>query len=236
MDDQVKLAERFEVNRAHLRAVAYQMLGSLSDADDAVQESWLHLTRSDISGIENLAGWLITAVARVCLDMLRARRSRREEPLACHVPDPVVTIADGVDAEHQALLADSVGLAMLVVLNLLTPAERLAYVLHDVFAVPFAEIAGIVGRSPGAARQLASRARRRVQGAAVPDPDVTRQREIAEAFFAASRNGDFDALLILLDPTVTLPGRRRRRAYGRIAGGLRCSGGGQAGARLRVAC
>jgi len=204
MHDQDMLAERFEANRAHLHQVAYRMLGSVSEADDAVQESWLHLTRCDISDIQNLAGWLTTAVARVCLDMLRSRSSRREEPLATHVPDPVVSIADGVDPEHQALLADSVGLALLVIHDLLTPAERVAFVLHDIFAVPFAEIAAIVGRSPSAARQLASRARRRVQAATVPDPDITRQRTIVNAFLAASRDGNFDALLTMLAPHVIL--------------------------------
>jgi RNA polymerase sigma factor (sigma-70 family) len=197
------LAERFEANRTHLRAVAYRMLGSLSEADDAVQESWLRLSRSDTSGVENLGGWLTTVVARVCLDMLRARNSRREEPLGVHVPDPIVSREGGIDPEYEALLADSVGLALLVVLDTLNPAERLAFVLHDMFAVPFDEIAPIVGRSPTAARQLASRARRRVQGAAmVPDADLTLQREVVDAFLAASRNGDFDALLAVLDPDV----------------------------------
>ncbi len=166
MDEHDWLAERFEENRAHLRAVAYRMLGSLSEADDAVQEAWLRLSRSDTSGVENLGGWLTTVVARVCLDMLRSRKSRREEPLDAHVPEPIASRADGIDPEHEALLADSVGLALLVVLETLAPAERLAFVLHDMFAVPFDEIAPIVGRSPTAARQLASRARRRVQGAA----------------------------------------------------------------------
>src|SRR5712671_6740213 len=205
MDEHEWLAERFEENRTHLRAVAYRMLGSLSEADDAVQESWLHLSRSDTSGVENLGGWLTTVVARVCLDMLRSRNSRREEPLDMHVPEPIVSREDGIDPEHEALLADSVGLALLVVLNTLNPAERLAFVLHDLFAVPFDEIAPIVGRSPTAARQLASRARRRVQGGAtVPDVDLTRQRAVVDAFLAASRGGDFDALLALLDPDVVL--------------------------------
>ncbi len=199
------LAEQFEANRTHLRAVAYRMLGSLSEADDAVQESWLHLSRSGTSGVENLGGWLTTVVARVCLDMLRSRRSRREEPVAAHLPDPVEGRVDGIDPEHEALLADSVGPALLVVLEMLAPAERLAFVLHDLVAVPFDEIAPIVGRSPAAARQLASRARRRVQGAAtVPDADLTRQREVVDAFLAASRGGDFDSLLTLLDPDVVL--------------------------------
>ncbi len=199
------LAERFEANRTHLRAVAYRMLGSLSEADDAVQESWLRLSRSDTSVIENLGGWLTTVVARVCLDMLRSRESRREEPLDVHVPDPIVSLEDGIDPENEALLADSVGLALLVVLDTLTPAERLAFVLHDVFSMPFDEIAPVVGRSPTAARQLASRARRRVQGAAtVPDADLTLQREVVDAFLAASRGGNFDALLAVLDPDVVL--------------------------------
>ena len=166
MDEHDWLAEQFEANRTHLRAVAYRMLGSLSEADDAVQEAWLRLSRSDTSGVENLGGWLTTVVARVCLDMLRSRKSRREEPLDAHVPEPIASREDGTDPEHEALLADSVGLALLVVLETLAPAERLAFVLHDMFAVPFDEIAPIVGRSPAAARQLASRARRRVQGAA----------------------------------------------------------------------
>jgi RNA polymerase sigma factor (sigma-70 family) len=199
------LAERFEANRAHLRAVAYRMLGSLSEADDAVQEAWLHLNRSDTSGVANLNGWLTTIVARVCLDLLRARRSRREEPMGAHLPDPVVRSQDQVDPGQQALLAEGVGLALLVVLETLGPAERLAFVLHDMFAVPFDEIAAIVGRSPAAARQLASRARRRVRGAAtVPDADLSRQRAVVDAFLAAARCGDFDALLAVLDPDVVL--------------------------------
>jgi RNA polymerase sigma-70 factor (ECF subfamily) len=200
-----RLADRFEANRPHLRAVAYRMLGSLSDADDAVQEAWLRLSRADAAGVENLRAWLTTVVARVCLDMLRSRTSRREEPLGPRVPEPIVSRADGVDPEHEALLADSVGLALLVVLETLAPAERLAFVLHDMFAVPFDEIAPIVGRSPAAARQLASRARRRVRGAAPsPDPDLARQREVVDAFLAAARGGDFDALLAILDPEVVL--------------------------------
>jgi RNA polymerase sigma-70 factor (ECF subfamily) len=199
------LAERFEQNRTHLRAVAYRMLGSLSDADDAVQEAWLHLSRSDPRGVGNLGGWLTTVVARVCLDMLRSRRLRREEPLGAYVPDPVVSRAEGVDPEQEALLAEGVGLALLVVLDTLAPAERLAFVLHDVFAVPFDEIATIVGRSPAAARQLASRARRRVQETApVPDVDLSRQREVVDAFLAAARGGDLDALVAVLDPDVVL--------------------------------
>jgi RNA polymerase sigma factor (sigma-70 family) len=199
------LAERFEEHRSHLRAVAYRMLGSVSEADDAVQEAWLRLSRSDPSGIENLRAWLTTVVARVSLNVLRSRESLREEPLDVRVPEPIVSRADGVDPEHEALLADSVGLALLVVLETLAPAERLAFVLHDMFAVPFEEIAPMVGRTPTAARQLASRARRRVHGAAtVPDADMTRQREVVDAFFAAARAGDFDALVAVLDPDVVL--------------------------------
>jgi RNA polymerase sigma-70 factor (ECF subfamily) len=205
MDENAWLAERFEEHRSHLRAVAYRMLGSLSEADDAVQEAWLRLSRSNTTEIENLGGWLTTVVGRVSLDMLRSRSSRREDPLETHVPDPIVSHADRIDPEHQALVADSVGLALLVVLEALPPPERLAFVLHDMFAVPFDEIAPIVGRSPTAARQLASRARRRVQGAAsVPDDDLPRQREVVDAFFAAARHGDFDALVAVLDPNVVL--------------------------------
>ena len=203
MDEHDWLAARFEEHRSHLRAVAYRMLGSLPEADDAVQEAWHRLSRAEAGDIENLGGWLTTVVGRVCLNMLRSRRTRREEPIETHVPDPVVSDPDGLDPEHQALLADSVGLALLVVLETLTPAERLAFVLHDMFAVPFDDIATIVGRSPAAARQLASRGRRRVQGAApVPDADLARQREVVDAFFAAARNGDFDALVAVLDPDV----------------------------------
>ena len=203
--EQEWLAEQFEVNRARLRAIAYRVLGSLSEADDAVQESWLRLSRSDARGIENLAGWLTTVVARVSLNMLRARRSRREEPFAVHVPEPIVSRGDRVDPEHEALLADSVGLALLTVVQTLAPAERLAFVLHDMFAVPFEEIAGIVGRSPVAARQLASRARRRVRGVPTnPDRDISKQREVVDAFLAAARNGNFEVLLEVLDPDVTL--------------------------------
>jgi RNA polymerase sigma factor (sigma-70 family) len=209
MDERDFLAEQFEENRTHLRAVAYRMLGSLSEADDAVQEAWLRLVRSDTGDIENLGGWLTTVVGRVCLDMLRYRKSRREEPLGeplgARFPDPIVGRQGGIDPEHEALLSDSLGLALLVVLETLSPAERLAFVLHDMFAVPFDEIAPIVGRSPSAARQLASRARRRVQGATnVPDADLTRQREVVDAFLAAARNGDFDALVAVLDPDVAL--------------------------------
>src|SRR5712691_8486690 len=199
------VTEQFEANRAHLRSVAYRMLGSPSEADDAVQEAWLRLSRSDTSGVENLGGWLTTVVARVCLNTLRSRESRREEPLDAHVPEPIVSREAGIDPEHEALLADSVGLALLVVLETLGPAERVAFVLHDLFDLPFDEIAPVVGRSPAAARQLASRARRRVQGAAtVPAADLTRRREIVDAFLAASRGADFDALLAILDPDVVL--------------------------------
>src|SRR5262245_60745099 len=203
MDERDWLAERFEAHRPHLRAVAYRLLGSLSEADDAVQGAWLRLSRAYTSGVENLGGWLTTLVARECLDLLRARASRREEPLGVRLPERIVSRADGVDPEQEALLAEGVGLALLVVLERLAPAERLAFVLHDMFAVPFAEIAAIVGRSPAAARQLASRARRRVRGAApAPDTDLTRQREVVDAFLAAARDGDFDALLAILDPEV----------------------------------
>jgi RNA polymerase sigma factor (sigma-70 family) len=205
MDENEWLAERFEEHRTHLRAVSYRMLGSLSEADDAVQEAWLRLSRSDTSGVENLGGWLTTVVARVCLNMLRSRKSRREEPIGVHMPDPVVSREDGADPEYEALLADSVGLALLVVLETLSPAERLAFVLHDIFAVPFDEIAPIVDRSPEAARQLASRARRRVRAEnTVPDADLDAQREVVEAFLAAARDGDFDRLVAVLDPDVVL--------------------------------
>ena len=205
MGDDAWLAERFEASRGHLRAVAFRMLGSRSEADDAVQEAWLQLTRAGTDGVANLTGWMTTVVARVCLDMLRSRKRRREEPLGPHLPEPVDGRAEGADPEHEALQADSVGLALLLVLETLAPAERLAFVLHDLFAVPFDEIAAIVGRSPAAARQLASRARRRVHGArTVPDADLARRREIVRAFLAASREGDFDALMALLDPDVVL--------------------------------
>ena len=205
MDESDWLVERFEEQRARLRAVAFRMLGSQTEADDAVQEAWIRLSRADTADIENLGGWLTTVVARVCLDMLRSRGTRREEPLDARVDDAVARPGDARDPEHEALLADAVGPALLVVLDTLAPAERLAFVLHDMFAVPFDEIAGIVGRSPAAARQLASRARRRVQGATTAtDADVTRQRAVVDAFLSASRDGDFDALLALLDPDVVL--------------------------------
>jgi RNA polymerase sigma factor (sigma-70 family) len=204
MNDQDWLAERFETHRSHLRGVAYRMLGSLSEADDAVQEAWIRLSRTDTSDVENMRAWLTTVVGRVCLNMLRSRRTRKEAPLDVHVPDPIVTPEDGLDPENEALLGDSVGLALLVVLDTLTPAERVAFVLHDVFAMPFDEIAPIVGRSSGAARQLASRARRRVQGAPVPDTDLDGQWAVADAFLAAAREGDFERLLAVLDPDVVL--------------------------------
>jgi RNA polymerase sigma-70 factor, ECF subfamily len=203
VDDREWLAEQFEGHRPRLRSVAYRMLGSLSEAEDAVQESWLRLSRTDASAVENLGGWLTTVTGRVCLDLLRARRARREDAVGQWLPEPIVAVDEDGDPEREALLADSVGLALLVVLETLTPAERLAFVLHDMFAVPFDEIAPVVGRTPEATRQLASRARRRVRGAApVPDPDLARQREVVDAFLAASRAGDFDALVAVLDPDV----------------------------------
>jgi RNA polymerase sigma factor (sigma-70 family) len=205
MHEQQWLAERFEEHRTRLRAVAYRMLGSLSEADDAVQDAWLRVSRADTREVENLAAWLTTIVARVCLNMLRSRNTRREQPLDVHVPDPVIDSADGTDPEHEALLADSVGLALLVVLERLSPPERLAFVLHDMFAVPFEDIAPIVERSEEATRQLASRARRRVRGTApLPDSDLAAQWEVVDAFLAAARNGDFDALIGVLDPDVVL--------------------------------
>ncbi len=203
MDEQEFLVQHFEEHRNRLRAVAYRMLGSLSEADDAVQEAWLRLNRTDADKVENLGGWLTTVVARISLNMLRSRRSQREEPFDLRMPEPIVDRADGTDPEHEALLADSVGLALLVVLETLNPAERLAFVLHDMFAVPFDEIAPIVDRSPDAARQLASRARRRVQGETPSsDADLDTQREVLDAFLAAAREGDFEGLLEVLDPDV----------------------------------
>jgi RNA polymerase sigma-70 factor (ECF subfamily) len=204
MPDQDWLAERFEANRPHLRGVAYRMLGSMTEADDAVQEAWIRLSRTDTSDVENLRAWLTTVVGRVCLNMLRSRKTRREAPLATHVPDPIVSPEDGLDPEQEALLGDSVGLALLVVLDSLSPAERVAFVLHDVFAVPFDEVAPIVGRTPTAARQLASRARRRVRGAPVPDVDLDGQWAVVDAFTAAAREGNFERLLGVLDPDVVL--------------------------------
>jgi RNA polymerase sigma-70 factor, ECF subfamily len=227
MDESDWIAERFEKHRTHLRAVAYRMLGSLTDADDAVQEAWLRLSRSDTAAIENLRGWLTTVVARVCLNIMRSRKTRREESLGVHMPEPIVSREDAIDPEHQALLADSVGLALLVVFETLAPAERLAFVLHHMFAMPFDEIAPIVGRSPTATRQLASRARRRVQGVApVPDPDLARQREAVEAFLAAARNGDFDTLLAVLDPDVVVRADRGgARAGATVVRGARAVAG-----------
>jgi RNA polymerase sigma-70 factor (ECF subfamily) len=226
MDEHDVLAERFEIHRPRLRAVAYQTLGSTSDADDAVQEAWLRLSRSNPDNIENLGGWLTTVVARVCLNMLQ---SRREEPVGMHLSESVVSDMDGIDPEQEALLADSIGPALLVILHTLAPAERLAFVLHDMFAVPFDDIATIVGRSPAAARQLASRARRRVQGVApVLDPDLTRQRAIVDAFLTAARNGDFDALLGALDPDVVV---RSNGAEISVRGPAAVAGRALAGAR-----
>jgi RNA polymerase sigma factor (sigma-70 family) len=227
MDERDWLARRFEDHRGRLRAVAYRMLGSASEADDAVQEAWLRLSRSDAGAVENLGGWLTTVVARVCLNMLQARRSRREEPVGGDLPDPVAHGGDDHDPEQQVLAAEGVGLALLVVLDTLTPAERLAFVLHDLFAVPFEEIAPIVGRSPAAARQLASRARRRVQGAPPPDADLARQRAVVDAFLAASRQGDFEALVALLDPDVVLradPAAVRTGAAAEVRGAAAVAG------------
>jgi RNA polymerase sigma-70 factor (ECF subfamily) len=205
MDRQELLAQQFEDHRPHLRAVAYRMLGSLSEADDAVQDAWLRLSRTDTSEVENLRGWLTTVVARVALNMLRSRTTRGEQPLDVHVPDPIVDPADGTDPEHEALLADSVGLALLVVLETLSPPERLAFVLHDMFAVPFEQIATILERTPEATRQLASRGRRRVRGSApAPDADLPAQWEVVDAFLAAAREGDFERLVAVLDPEVVL--------------------------------
>jgi RNA polymerase sigma factor (sigma-70 family) len=226
MDQQEWLAHQFEEQRPHLRAVAYRMLGSLSEADDAVQDAWLRLSRADTSEVENLGAWLTTVVSRVALNMLRSRKTRQEQSIDVHVPDPIVDPLDGTDPEHEALLADSVGLAMLVVLETLSPPERLAFVLHDMFGVPFEQIAPILERSPEATRQLASRARRRVRGnATVPDVDVTAQWEVVEAFLAAARDGDFDALVAVLDPEVVL------RADGGVAGISRRVRGAEAVAR-----
>jgi RNA polymerase sigma factor (sigma-70 family) len=223
MDGNQWLADRFEEHRTHLRAVAYRMLGSLAEADDAVQDAWLRISRADASQVENLGGWLTTIVARVCLNMLRSRNTRREQPLGVHIPDPVISTEGTLQPDEEALLADSVGLALLVVLDTLSPAERLAFVLHDMFELPFEEIAPMVGRTPAAARQLASRARRRVKGAELPapDPDLARQREVVDAFFLAARGGDFDALVALLDPEVVLRSDfgARRPAASRVVHG-----------------
>jgi RNA polymerase sigma-70 factor (ECF subfamily) len=222
MDERDWLAERFEAHRAHLRSVAYRMLGSTSEADDAVQESWLRLSRSDTTAVANLGAWLTTVVARVALDMLRARRARLEDYVGTWLPEPVVSVESAADPEQEALLADSVGIALLVVLDTLTPPERLAFVLHDMFGMPFEEIAPIVDRTEAATRQLASRARRRVRGAAPsPDPDLAQQRKAVDAFLAAARSGDFDAVLAVLDPDVVfridgggVPPRARRPLAG----------------------
>ncbi len=222
MDEDQWLADRFEEHRAHLRAVAYRMLGSLTDADDAVQDTWLRVSRAGAGQVENLRGWLTTIVARVCLNMLRSRNVRREESLEVHLPDPVISPEGELQPEDEAMLADSVRLALLVVLDTLSPAERLAFVLHDMFELPFEEIALMVGRSPVAARQLASRARRRVKGAdiRVPDPDLARQREVVDAFFSAARGGDFNALVAVLDPDVVLrPDFGARRPASRVVHG-----------------
>jgi RNA polymerase sigma-70 factor (ECF subfamily) len=205
MAERDRLAERFQELRPRLRAVAYRMLGSVSETDDAVQEAWIRLSRSDPAGIDNLEAWLVTATGRVALNMLRSRGTRREEPLDVHLPDPIVDRADGIDPEHEALLADSVGLALFVVLDTLSPAERLAYVLHDVFSVPFDEIGAILERSPDAARQLASRGRRRIRGVeATPAADAAAQQEVVEAFLAAARGGEFVALVAVLDPGIVI--------------------------------
>ena len=205
MSDRDFLAERFERERPQLRRIAYRLLGTVDEADDAVQEAWIRLSRTDDSSVDNLGAWLTTVVSRVCLDMLRTRRSRREEFVGSWMPEPIVALDDGPTPEEEALIAEGVGLALYVVLETLAPAERLAFVLHDMFALPFDEIAPIVGRSPEAARQLASRARRRVQGATpVPDVELAEQKRVVDAFLAAAREGDFDALLEMLDPEVTL--------------------------------
>jgi RNA polymerase sigma-70 factor (ECF subfamily) len=242
VDEDQWLADRFEEHRAHLRAVAYRMLGSLTEADDAVQDTWLRLSRSGAGEVDNLGGWLTTIVARVCLNMLRSRNLRREESLGVHLPDPLISPEGELQPEEEALLADSVGLALLVVLDTLAPAERLAFVLHDMFELPFEEIAPIVGRTPAAARQLASRARRRVKGAEVPapDPDLARQREVVDAFFSAARGGDFDALVAVLDPDVVLrldSGARRPAASLMIRGAAAVARQAQSGlaAGLRAA-
>jgi RNA polymerase sigma factor (sigma-70 family) len=204
MDEREWLTERFQQHRGHLRAVAYRMLGSVGEADDALQEAWLRIRDQDPGSIENMQAWLTTVVGRVCLNMLRSRKARPDELSEVHVPDPVVTFSDGVDPEQEALLADSVGLALLVVLDTLAPAERLAFVLHDVFGVPFADIGTALDRSEAAAQQLASRARRRVRNSPEPDRNLARQRRVVDAFFAASRDGDFAALVAMLDPDVEL--------------------------------
>jgi len=238
MDEREFLAQHFEEHRTRLRAVAYRMLGSLSEADDAVQETWLRLNRIDADELENLGGWLTTVVSRVSLNMLRTRRSQREEPFDVRMPEPIVDRTDGTDPEHEALLADSVGLALLVVLETLKPAERLAFVLHDMFAVPFDEIAPIVDRSPEATRQLASRARRRVQGeSTIPDADLDTQREVLDAFLAAAREGDFEGLLEVLDPDVVLRADRGAVSIGAsrvVRGAAKVARQAQAFSRLDI--
>jgi RNA polymerase sigma factor (sigma-70 family) len=239
VDDREWLAEQFEQSRTHLRAVAYRMLGSMSDAEDAVQESWLHLSRSDVAAVANLRAWLTTVVGRVCLDMLRARHSRREEYVGTQLPEPIVSVDMSDDPEQEALLADSVGLALLVVLDTLTPPERLAFVLHDMFGVPFEQIAAIVGRSPAASRQLASRARSRVRGAApAPDADLALQREVVDAFLAAARAGDFEALVAVLDPDVVfrLDTGRLADAQPPVVGAAAAARAVLAGARFAPLC
>jgi RNA polymerase sigma factor (sigma-70 family) len=228
VDDPEWLSEHFEEHRPRLRSLAYRMLGSLSEADDALQDAWLRASRADTGGVDNPAGWLTTVVARVCLNMLRSRGARNETPLEAHVPDPVVSREDTLDPETEAIVADSVGLALLVVLETLSPPERLAFVLHDMFAVPFEEIASLLDRSPAAARQLASRARRRVQGQApAPDPDLARQRRVVDAFFAASRDGDIDGLVSVLHPDVVLrsDGGRARAGMSMVLRGAKAVAG-----------
>ncbi|MEX0667750.1 MAG: RNA polymerase sigma factor SigJ [Acidimicrobiia bacterium] len=239
MDENEWLADRFEEHRAHLRAVAYRMLGSLNEADDAVQDTWLRVSRAGASEVENLGGWLTTIVARVCLNTLRSRNVRREDSFGVHLPDPVISPEGALQPEEEAVLADSVGLALLVVLDTLSPAERLAFVLHDMFKLPFEEIAPMVGRSPAAARQLASRARRRVKGAEIPapDPDLARQRKVVDAFFLAARGGDIDALVAVLDPDVVLrsdAGVKRPAASGVFRGAAAVAGQALKGAIPRA--
>jgi RNA polymerase sigma factor (sigma-70 family) len=244
MDEQDSLAERFERHRARLRSVAYRMLGSLSEADDAVQDAWLRLSSADTAGVNDLGAWLTTVVARICLNTLRSRATRREDPIELSLPDPLVSAPDAVNPEDEALLADSVGLALLIVLDTLAPAERLAFVLHDIFDVPFDRIASIVDRSEAATRQLASRARRRLSTSPTPDADLAAQWELVEAFLAAARDGDFDALLAVLDPGVVLrvdageagpiPGRIRRGAHEVAAGAVAFNRLGLAGHRALV--
>jgi RNA polymerase sigma-70 factor (ECF subfamily) len=244
MDENEWLAARFEEQRTRLRAIAYRMLGSLPEAEDALQDAWVRVSRAGVSEVENLGGWLTTIVARVCLNMLRSRRVRREEPLEAHLPDPVISPDGELGPEEEALLADSVGVALQVVLDALAPAERLAFVLHDMFELPFEEIAPMVGRSPAAARQLASRARRRVKGADIPapDPDLARQRAVVDAFFLAARSGDLDALVAVLHPDVILradfgPGHPKASTvvHGAVAVARRARQGANPAAQLHAA-